>query len=816
MFMTTSLHFQGSSPAKCEAHTLMNGREEVLMAHRSRSLMTSKRGVWLLSLLMLSLLLSSPLFAQTRSFGSRLLDATTRQPVEFATVVLQDRASETLLVVASGADGTFVLQTDSSAPLQIRVAHLMYRDTLLLLDEKLPEEIFLQPKEQMLQELVLTADRPAMSFLEGGIPSYDVEVLFANSTVTNAYDMLMQLPGMTSQNGVPVLLGADGYTVVLNGRPSSLPQSQMMQMLRQIPVTEVSRVDISYLPQPKYHAKGASINVVLKKKHLEEGDRLLSGELTTFYTQRFYPEAGSGMSLNLAKGKLSLRGSYHYIYSKKAAGMLFETFPQPSDPEGTVAIDTEQKRASTKHDHSGFLEATYESGKHFLSANYYTSIVPKAHSWLETIGPSYGSDVSKEKSIYTHHLGLNYSYGQWLNMGAYYTYYQDKSFTNFTSQIAKGFGITDQNAYVSDGSQKAKRTGLFLDAEHGFSSGWGLKYGMKADYSISHDELLYSHLEGEETYPNVLSTYKDLLGSAYIGTSKRFSPKFYAGFTLLGEMDKYETETQFQVIPQASMLYTPTENHMLQFSFNSEKVFPAYWEKQPYVTSLSTYEEIQGNPDLRPYNTYNAQLNFFYKRKYILQLNNSYMPGFTVQQAYHDKVHNKILFQTQNWDYFNRFYLVAIVPFKLTDWISSRFTGNVTLQSAKHEQFYDAPFNRNRWSYMLMLNNSIQLSQRHRLSMDINGSYIKGAIQGHYDLSSVLQLHAGLKWLSPNDKWSLVLNCHDLLNAMPPHITVDNGQQQFAFQPFRDSRAVTFTLRYHFGGYKKKAVPQPDMSRFGH
>lgn len=216
-------------------------------------------------------------------YRTLLRDKSTGEAVAGATALLMAPDSTTIAVVVSDAEGAVRLSGEGASCL--RISHLMYHPlTVDLVGETLPDTLRLEPRSELLEGLVVSAERPVMKLLEGGISSYDVELLFEKSPVSTAYEMLCRLPGMREEGGVPVLTGVSGFTLVMNGKPSSLPQDQLLEQLKSIPVSLVASAEISYTPIARYRAKGASVNIVLKHQSRERVSSGLSAQLFGTYT----------------------------------------------------------------------------------------------------------------------------------------------------------------------------------------------------------------------------------------------------------------------------------------------------------------------------------------------------------------------------------------------------------------------------------------------------------------------------------------------------------------------------------------------------
>ena len=89
-------------------------------------------------------------------------------------------------------------------------------------------------------------------------------------------------------------------------------------------------------------------------------------------------------------------------------------------------------------------------------------------------------------------------------------------------------------------------------------------------------------------------------------------------------------------------------------------------------------------------------------------------------------------------------------------------------------------------------------------------------IKGTFDIETVYNLTAGLKWSFASDRINLSARCSDLFNSGMPNLKVRfNGQHLDMNNDFY-SRSFTIHFSYRFGGYKKKEAGKIDTSRFGH
>lgn len=75
---------------------------------------------------------------------------------------------------------------------------------------------------------------------------------------------------------------------------------------------------------------------------------------------------------------------------------------------------------------------------------------------------------------------------------------------------------------------------------------------------------------------------------------------------------------------------------------------------------------------------------------------------------------------------------------------------------------------------------------------------------------------AGIKWIFDNDKAELSLKATDMFNSWyPKDLDLIYKTQNLKMHMVPDSRRISVSLIYKFGGFKKKEYKEVDSSRFG-
>lgn len=192
---------------------------------------------------------------------------------------------------------------------------------------------------------------------------------------------------------------------------------------------------------------------------------------------------------------------------------------------------------------------------------------------------------------------------------------------------------------------------------------------------------------------------------------------------------------------------------------------------------MNVYSVIKGNPNLKPELNYSMQLTYVMKNKYVLGAFANFQPDRILQMSYQCPDRLQSVFHTINLDVHNMFGLMAVVPFRAGEVLSSRLT---LMGFAIHDKgtLVDVSFDRKKLFGRAMLTNTIFLTHNKNLSLDISGDYSSPAIQGIYDIDPLYGIDAALVWTLPRQKLRFTLKGTDLLNSQKPlTISMSRGRK---------------------------------------
>ena len=672
-----------------------------------------------------------------------------------------------------------------------------------------------------LPEVFVKAERPLVKVADEKL-QYDIPNLMKSKPVDNAFDILGELPGVGKNGDNISLLGTSETTIIINGRKSSMTPEQLADMLKATPSSKVKKIEVMYSTPPQYGVRGASINVVI------ENDRsladILKGEISLTGKQAWYFSPTALMNLSYTGKKYAADLSYSANYRH---GRSTEDMHAEPTVNGTK-YDIRQKNWSENKGISHNLRGAFEydfSNKDKLSASYtgkYVQDKPVSlrggqtdFKGIETVntasrttGPSF-----------LHSTRIDYNGHKNLNAGIDYTFYKDKSLQD----LVNNFEDSNDQDRRNESKQKSQRANIYINHFVVVGEGWKISYGEEASLSGTTNEasaLLNNEKESEGTF---YMKQKEHSAGIFGGFSRSFGKKFTLNASLAVRYYKASVDSagkkstlwdQADLFPSLSAVYRIDRSNMLQFSLSSNRKYPSYWATTPNTYYMNIYSVIKGNPQLKPELNYSMQLTYVIKNKYVLGAFANFQPDKIQQMSYQQPDRLQSVFHSINLDTHTMYGLMAVVPFRAGEVLSSRLT---LMGFSIHDKgtLVDISFDRKKLFGRTMLTNTIFLTRDKNLSLDISGDYSSPAIQGIYDIDPLYSLDAALVWTLPKKKLRLTLKGSDLLNSQKPLTHIDEQGQKSRMELFQDIRSVSLTLRYSFGGYKEKKVKSVDTSRFG-
>ena len=659
-----------------------------------------------------------------------------------------------------------------------------------------------------LPEIMVKGSRPIVK-AERGMLSYNMPLLLKQLPADNAYEALTHIPGVSNATG-NISFSGNEVTLIINGQATTLTQEQLAERLKAMPATQLAKAEVMLSAPARYHVRGMAINIVTKDY---AGTNQLSGQIIGGLVQTKYAKGFGDLYLSMQRGKFGLDAQYKLVNGNSYG----ESSRIANHPLGNNRIhyndETGQKSFGITHDYRLGMNYTFSKNNRLDVA--YTGQWDKTNSNSRTTGSSI-SGMHRDSHEYLHNVDVNYALPFGLTLSGSYTYYRTPQQQALDGTITtENKNETERN--LTSGSEQTINKWMFTaDQTHSLSHGWGLSYGVKGQFTSNKSYQTTIDKDGS-VLPDGTSSVdlNERIWNIYAGFSKQINKAISLEASVAAEQYHSPIWDKWRVYPTLNALWNVNDNHLLNLSFSSNSEFPSYWSTMSNVFYSSTYTEIHGNPDLKPFSYYNVNLMWQIKRRYTLMAFASLKPDYSVQLPYQTTDRMAVIMKETNFDYSNSFGLQASAIFSAGKWLNGNVFAVGTYKHDKSCNFFNLPFDRKKLSVILGGTASVKLSSTHDLRLILNPFYQTKAIQGVYDISPVFRMDAKLQWSSHDGKWGLRLNGSNIFNNRFDTRSVQ-GNQDYRMKINYNWSSFTFAVIYKFGGYKEKTVKEVDTSRMGH
>ena len=660
-----------------------------------------------------------------------------------------------------------------------------------------------------LPEVMVKGSRPIVK-AERGMLSYNMPLLLKQLPADNAYEALTRIPGISDATG-SISFSGNEVTLIINGQATTLTQEQLTERLKAMPAAQLAKAEVMLSAPARYHVRGMAINIVTKDY---AGTNQLSGQVIGGMKQSKYAKGFGDLYLSLQRGKFGLDAQYKYVNGNSYG----ESSRIANHPLGNNRVyyndETGQKSFGITHNYR--LGMNYAFSKNHRLDVAYTGHWDKRCSNSNTTGSSI-SGMHHDSHEYLHNVDVNYSLPFGLTLNGSYTYYRTPQQQALDGTMHTDESMSEIERNLTSGSEQTINKWMFTaDQTHLLAHGWGLSYGVKGQFTSNKSYQTTIDKDGS-VLPDGTSSVdlNERIWNLYAGFSKQINKALSLEASVAAEQYHSPIWDKWRVYPTLNALWNVNDNHLLNLSFSSNSEFPSYWSTMSNVFYSSTYSEIHGNPDLKPFAYYNVNLMWQIKRRYTLMAFASLKPDYFVQLPYQTTERMAVIMKETNFDYSNSYGLQASVIFNAGKWLNGNVFAVGTYKHDKSSNFFDLPFNRKKFSVILGGTASVKLCNTQDLRLILNPFYQTKAIQGVYDISPIFRMNAKLQWSSHDGKWGLRLNGSNIFNNLYDTRSVQ-GNQDYRMKINYNWASVTFAVIYKFGGYKEKNVKAVDTSRMGH
>lgn len=791
-------------------------------------------------LLMLSFFIIAfhTLQAQKPAKGSILgiiTDKETKEPVEFATVILQSETdSSQISGTTTDAKGKFRFEKIEDGKYKISYSFIGFekqRTQLITVNEK---------------NRIINVGMLGLSVSNQELK--DIEVIGERSTYTNtidrkvfnvgkdligktgsASDLMQNVPSISVDiDGNISLRGSENVMVLINGKPSALMGTNRAAVLQQMPASTIERIEVITNPSAKFKPDGTSgiINIVIKKNKNPGVNGTIQANAGN--EQRY----NGNVIANYNSGKVNVYGSYslrqddRIRYTQDARK---RTDLLTNEVSYTEMNSSEHSRPISKIINGGIDYAINNRNEIGLSVNYdnrdqvkngLTTTQTKGQNQQLTkdldrirYDPEYENSLEyalKFKHSFNkegHELAIDYtSSGQ--------KEQEDNHYTNpsrlpvvpptYDNTLIKQNENESQLSveYANPLSETSKlESGYILETQKRDMDFYGETLNPQSnlwqkDLSKS-NRFIYN-----ESIHVLYSTFEKELGDFGILGGLRAEQALVKSEQVT--TDSLINNSYFRLYPSLHLSYNKDDSHEFQLNYSHRIRRPEGDEMNPFPEYQDPYNLRIGNPRLKPEEIHSIEMGYQYKNKSTTVTSTLYYRytynGLTSITKY---LNDSVLMTTAaNLSKSNSAGFELIVATTLAKIINLNFSSNTFLNTIDASSLgYSS--SKSNLSYTLNLNSSINLSKSTMMQLNSNYTSEKLTPQGKRLPTFVMNL--GFRQELLKKKASVVLTVSDLFNSLTNNTLIDTPELYQKVIRKRSARMVYVGFSYTFGKQLKKA-----------
>lgn len=724
--------------------------------------------------------------------------------IEAAAVILQTADSMVVDACVTDSLGRFAF---SKAPehFVLMVQQLSYKPKTVAGVTRDIGDVVLEEDSLMLQQATVRGYSSIMSVSDAGGLEFSSDKLKDGRPVTNAIDLLKEIPCLEKTGSAYNLVGTSRTAITINGHKSKMSYEQILALLSSLPAEDIKAIELFYKSPAKTGINGASINFVLNKKRADLLDA--SGMISASDIKSHFHNPSTEAFFSIYKSKFSFEVGYTRDWAHDYT--VLNLFSDHTIRDQLYIVTQKTIQNQRGNDNGIFSRADYDFNENSnlsiqFSGSYGNSsdnTVAKtkvsdiaASSSNEMSGNTKLSDVSVEYVLNDFEIGGEVLLYKQTNRQYLHDAMDDSDLSSVSSQTDKIFKV-----YVQNCSELGKRNNL--------------SYGVDWSSSVSNNDYsgVWSVIHTDDSFSSQQYEYAvDLFAEwdhIISGGKGRFSMALKAEYSQ-SIMDEGGTSNTlwegFDFYPSFSLTYGVKKNSFVQLSLSTDKTYPSYWQTTSGRTYLSPYCVTEGNPGLLPYLTYHFNANYIISRRYVIGLFAESSPRYSAQLLYQDPDELISRYRYYNMKSSDKLGILAVVPFSIGSWNENSITLN-SFYMRQYGEFESEKFDRNTIGGRVSMTSNIYFNSDRTLSAQLSGWYQLPAIQGIYDIKQMANISASITWEPPKTSLSFVLMANDIFKTYLMGANTVFKSQKYRFENNMDVRYIGLTVKYTFNNFSKKS-----------
>lgn len=595
-------------------------------------------GFLIILLLLLNFIVYGQSTKTTHSISGRVLDSETKIQMPGAKIVLK-KVQDSVIINGSITDreGNFKIDNLKVGNYRMQISFLGYKTIIksFSIDEKNNSinigNIELIQSSIRTSEIEVTAQR---ELIQTAIDKkvINVEQMAANTGGT-ALDLLQNVPSVDVDiDGNVSLRGNDNVKILINGRPSSMTGSEVLQ---QLPGSTIESIELITNPSSKFDAEGQSgvINIVLKKNQNKGINGMVSATAGTL------DKYIGSINLNYRTGSFNFYTNYDTRYfrmtgtSDKNQNTIYE------DLFRNLLQNEEFSRNGYSHNFKLGIDYDIDNLNSISTSVLYNNGIRKSDEKMNNIIsiPNINTQTTNTRSLESYPMNsfdyiLSYKHNfnkkqHDLTIDLFYMpSFRDGETNIFQSEFNNDNYINTQQL-TSNNSNKQNWV-LQSDYINPFSKDSKLEAGFKISNLTNRMDYEYFDIINNEYIIDKIRSnkyeYTELISAAYTSYSNAIGNfKYQVGIRIesTNQTNHYsmpqDTGTEKQYIdffPSGFLQYDIDDFNSFQINYTRRLKRPSIRNQNPFIDYEDPLNLEKGNPDIEPEYSNNYEIS------HILQL----------------------------------------------------------------------------------------------------------------------------------------------------------------------------------------------------
>ncbi|GAB4041370.1 outer membrane beta-barrel family protein [Spirosoma gilvum] len=684
----------------------------------------------------------------------------------------------------------------------------------------------LDQASQQLNEVAVVAQKPLFEqLIDRMVVNVQSSIMAAGST---ALDVLERSPGVTvdRNNNVLAMNGKQGVMVMVNGKLSRIPMTNLMQLLGSMNAGNIDKVELITSPPAQYDAEGnAGLINIVTKRNTSLGT---NGSWSANFGYGQWGRVGGSGNINHKTAKLSLFGDYSAQMNHLIR--LYDSYRQLTIPI-PVRTDLTIRRDQRDWIHSGQAGMEWQMyPRTTLSSlitvqNYHSDQIALNTAQTTQQGVPFTSVAIRDDELnntwtYTGNMNLR----QLLPKGELSADVDLIHFFN-TDPHQYQFNTTYRQEGRSEDVlvRNTKQTPIRLwvakaDYSRNLHKTLTLTAGAKGTFAHFDNNIRFEQQQGQNWIPDTALSQHVLMDetilAGYLNLNGQLTPKDRVQAGL-----RYEhTQTDLRNIDGQSLVYrnygnwfptvfwahTLSPSRSIQLAFSQRISRPSFTQLAPFLYYVDPSSSGSGNERLLPVLSTNVQATYRFLKNFLLTAEYT---RFTHPIVFNLTVlvnENRQISRPENLDWGQNLSLSFSFPLTLTSWWQLQSSLLGVRQATQFTQDGNVQQQQQVFS-RITHSETFQLGKG--FSAELSGFYQSSSLMGVMVRRPFGVLNLGVKKQLPHNQGSLRLTAEDVFWSNYLVYDVTNATQGYTAHfggRGNNNRLLRLTYTRSFGNQQVK------------